>query len=164
MTDIKISLEVRAHLQTLENERGQLTPAVVVADAKRPESPLHALFEWDVEAAARKYWLHQARVIIHSVRLVSSSETVTIAAPYYVRDPTMPGGEQGYVSVAELRKSPEQARESVRLEFGRAESALLRARSVADALNMSEEIDQLMKQLLGLRERLEDDKAKREAA
>jgi len=39
----------------------------VVADAKSPQSPLHACFEWDDEVAAEKYRDHQARTLIDSV-------------------------------------------------------------------------------------------------
>lgn len=50
-----------------ERNAEQLTPDVVVADARSPCSPLHSFFEWDDSEAAEQYRLHQARNLIHSV-------------------------------------------------------------------------------------------------
>lgn len=156
MSDPKITPEVRARLAMLENEHGQITPAMVVEDAKQKDSPLHGLFDWNVKSAAMKYWIHQARTIIHSVRLVSSLvETVTLKTPHYVRDPSVPRGEQGYVSVAQLQKDPERARESLRIEFSRAEGALTRARALAAALDLEEEVELLLMGVSGLRQQME---------
>jgi hypothetical protein len=49
---------------------GELTPAFVVEDARRPRSPLHSLFEWDDGEAAAEYRLHQARSVIRSVVVI----------------------------------------------------------------------------------------------
>jgi len=121
---------------------------------RRNQPAPRSLFEWDTAKAAYKFLLWQARTVIQSVKLVASTvEKTQIQAPYYVRD-TSAGKEQGYVSVLTLQKDPEQARESLRLEFGRAESALTRAKALAAALNMEDEIDALIIQLTGLRERV----------
>jgi hypothetical protein len=157
MSEIKITEAVKQRIAWLENERGQLTPNVLVDDAASAESPLHAMFEWDDAKAAAKHRLDQARAIIHSVKVKIVTEHVTIQAPMYVRDPSASGKQQGYVSVAQLRADPSQARESVLLEFGRAESALVRARAVAVALNLEEDIDQLVARLTGMREQLSEE-------
>ena len=157
MTDIKITPAIKARLAELENEHGQLTPSIVVDDAKQKDSPLHGLFDWNLKSAAHKHWLHTARVIIHSVKVVVTTETVTIKAPHYVRDPSVPPKEQGYISVAQLQKDPVAARESLRLEFGRAASALTRARTLASVLNLQEEVEALIARVMGLRDRIEKD-------
>lgn len=46
---------------------GELTPEVVIADARHSASPLHSLFEWDDTEAAHQYRLVQARALIRSV-------------------------------------------------------------------------------------------------
>lgn len=153
MTTVRITQPVRERLAQLEQTHGRLTPNVVVNDAKQKKSPLHDLFPWDVEEAAQKYWLHRAREIIQSVRLVSSNtETVRVDAPFYVRDPSLPPAEQGYVSVATLQRDPQQARESLRLEFARVEGALARARSIAVALNLESEIEDLIERVVRIRD------------
>ena len=50
-----------------EQNAEQLTPEVVVADARSPGSPLNSYFEWNDSEAAEQYRLHQARNLIHSV-------------------------------------------------------------------------------------------------
>lgn len=146
---------VRERLIYLQNKHGQITPQIVVDDAKTKESPLHGKFDWNVRSAAMKHWLHTARELIQRVNLISSeSETITIKAPYYVRDPSVAANEQGYVSVAQLLKDPSRARESLRLEFGRAEGALTRARAVASALNMEGEVEAMIVQLVRMTDRL----------
>ena len=49
-----------------EQNAEQLTPEIVVADARSPGSPLHSFFEWNDFEAAEQYRLHQARNLIHS--------------------------------------------------------------------------------------------------
>jgi hypothetical protein len=157
MTDIKITEEVRTRLAWLENAHGQLTPDVVLEDARKKNSPLHPLFEWDMKKAALQYLLWRARCVIHSVKMSVTTEAITLRSPVYVRDPSIPGNEQGYISVTALRKDPIQARLSIRLEFSRAESALTRAKAIAAALNMEEDIAALLQRLMGLRTLLDED-------
>jgi hypothetical protein len=146
-SDAVITPAVQARLSLLENEHGQLTPAIVVADAKDETSPLHALFDWDVTDAAEKWWLAQARQIIRSVKLVITTEEVTVKTPHYVRDPSVPPDAQGYISIARLQRDPVAAKQSLLLEFNRAQSALLRARSLAVVLGLEDEIDHLIERL-----------------
>jgi hypothetical protein len=154
MTEPTITDSVRARLAALEHG-GRLTPASVVADAQSPESPLHGLFEWDDRKAAYDQRLHIARLVIRSVRYLAVDETVVvIKAPNYVRDPDAPAAVQGYVSVSQLRADPVSARASLRQEFSRVEGALTRARSVAGVLGLDHEIEDLIAQLVRLRERV----------
>lgn len=46
--------EIVNHLEHLRSQ-AELTPAVIVADAKNPRSPLHKYFEWNDTDAAKKY-------------------------------------------------------------------------------------------------------------
>lgn len=149
---MKITEDVRTRLADLETN-GRLTPEAVVEDARDEHSPLHDFFEWDDSEASHQYRLWQARTVIKSVNLVTvTSDKITIKAPFYVRDPSALHKEQGYVSVLELKKDPIQARESLRLEFGRAESALVRAQNVASALGLEDEIAHMIARLVAIRE------------
>lgn len=52
------------HLNTIRDERGTLTPALIVEVAADPQHPLHHRFEWDDTAAAHKYRLTQAAQLL----------------------------------------------------------------------------------------------------
>lgn len=57
----------------------QLTPKMVVDDARSPTSPLHPAFQWDDKAAAEEFRLSQARQMIRTLRVTyekSSEPTV----------------------------------------------------------------------------------------
>lgn len=59
---------VGKHLDMLREQfKGELTPPDVLADARNPNSPLHAFFEWDDNEAAEQFRLQQARGLIRAV-------------------------------------------------------------------------------------------------
>lgn len=145
---------VRERLAMIENANGgRLTPDDVVADARRKDSPLHDLFEWDTRKAAKAYWLDQARQIITSVRVEVRTESTKVSSVYYVRDPSAGSGEQGYVSVARLRSDTELARDALVAEFGRVGDMLRRARELAKVLDAQQDVEQLLQSVVGLRQR-----------
>ena len=56
------------HLDKLAEERnGELTPDIIVDDARSKNSPLHNCFDWDNKKAGDKWRLHQARQLIGSI-------------------------------------------------------------------------------------------------
>jgi len=61
---------VKEVLIELHNDCGRLTPPLVVDEAKKENSPLHDLFEWDDEKAGHAYRLKQARDLIRRVYVV----------------------------------------------------------------------------------------------
>lgn len=122
--------------------RGVLTPELVIADAKKKDSPLHGQFEWDVKQAAYQHWLDQARALIRAVRVVVTEER--ISAPAWVRDPNAEHDAQGYVSTVSLRSDADSARVVVVAEFARAAAAIRRAREVAKALDLEAVMDDLI--------------------
>ena len=66
---------VGRHLEMLrKRNKGELTPEVVLDDAKHDNSPLHSFFEWDETEAARQYRLQQARGLIRAVVAVYARE------------------------------------------------------------------------------------------
>jgi hypothetical protein len=116
----------------------------VLAEAESPESVLHDLFEWDNSKAAHQHRLTQARQIITSVRVVITTEERKISSVYYVRDPEAGPVEQGYVSLDKLKLSSDLARESLVLEFSRAQAHLNRAKLHAEALGLGGDVDTLL--------------------
>ena len=145
----------RAALAELEKENdGRLAPEDVVDAAEPEDHPLHCHFEWDDGKAGRAYRIDQARRLIASITVTVTTSTTTLVAPYYVRDPSAGNREQGYRSVQSLRSDEDMARAAVLSEFDRVRDALVRAQSVAAALDMYNEISALIDQVVGLRQRL----------
>jgi len=153
---MKISDAVKEHLETLARANGgRITPDDVVADARKKDSPLHALFEWDVKKAAAQHWVDTARSLIRSVEVRVTVNNITVSAPVYVRDPSQESGKQGYVAVSELRRDHMGARVAIVNEFQRAADLLRRARSLAVALDVGEEVDGVISDIVELRNKVE---------
>jgi hypothetical protein len=152
MTDEEKRRLAEAELQAIAAANGgRLTAEMVVEAARDEESPLHDFFTWDDAAAAAEHRIAQARALIRSVRVVFRTETVTVRAPYFIRDPEMPPSEQGYVSLPQLRTDEDAARAAITTEFARAAAALQRARSIAVALGLEGEVMELADRLAMLR-------------
>lgn len=154
-TTIRLNDQQREAILSLE-AGGTLTPDAVLAAAKAKSSPLHDLFTWDTNEAAMKWRLEEARTIIRSVRYIEGpSDIRVLGAPNYVHDPTIPGNQQGYVSVDTLRTDPERARQSLQVELQRVESALTRAQGLAAIIGLDDEVDRFLVRLAKLRRLVE---------
>lgn len=64
-------MNLRDHLQTIYDQRGELTPRLVVDEARDESHPLHPRFEWDDSVAGERYREVQAQQLIRSVRLTT---------------------------------------------------------------------------------------------
>lgn len=128
------------------DKNGRLTPEAVVRAAKDPTSPLHKRFEWDDSEAAHQYRLEQARRLIRSVMVTITTEERTISTVHYVRDPAAEP-EQGYVSLAQLRSEPDNARVMLMRAFDQAKTYLGRAEDFADILGQREAVASVSRKL-----------------
>ena len=139
--------------------RGILTPDAVVEEAKRKSSPLHAYFAargcWDPKKAQEQWCINVARELIRTVKVEVTNTTFSVRTPAFIRDPSQ-APRQGYASLSRLQSDEDLARRVVVEEFARAGAALARARAVATALGLSEEIDELKVRLDALSERVPD--------
>lgn len=134
-------MSVETELRALADANGgRLVPEAVVDAARDPDSPLHSHFTWDDTEAARQHRINQARVLIRTVRIDVKTTNYVIQAPAYVRDPAA-GRSAGYIDTIQLRSDEDAAREVVVSEFARASAALRRARTVATALGITDQID-----------------------
>ena len=143
--------QIERRLLELETEAGKLTAEAVVADAKRKDSPLHDLFEWDVKKY--QHWLDRAREVM-KFRFVVHTETSTVSVVGYVRDPAAGPHDGGYVSVKRVMGDKDKAREVLVAEFGRIRDLLNRARELAAVFDMQDELSSMVTQVAGLRERV----------
>lgn len=138
-------------IKALENKRGQIAPRQVVEAARDAANPLHALFDWDANAAAEKWWLHRAREIIGAVTIQITEQHSVVKAPYYVVDTSAEG--QGYRSVVAMKSDPASARESLVYTLEVAAGHLRRAYDLAGPLNLQAEVNTLVQQITGLQRR-----------
>jgi hypothetical protein len=85
-TDDEAAGRVGHHIELLRAKHGgQLTPEIIVDDARHDNSPLHDYFEWSDGEAARQFRLQQARGLIRSVVAVySQPEQPQVRARAYV--------------------------------------------------------------------------------
>lgn len=143
-----------AHIVSLEYE-GKTTAAAILADAKNPTSPIHELYDWDVQKAAEAHWMDRTREIVRLVKVVVHLTTHTIKLPRYLQDPDKEPGAQGYMTVDALRLEPTMARRALRAEFDRVTSSLKRARLISIGLGLEDEVDGLLATVSGLRSIIE---------
>ncbi len=61
---------LRESLQAVYDQRGELTPRLVVDEARDEDHPLHSRFQWDDSIAGEKWRHAQAQELIRSVRVV----------------------------------------------------------------------------------------------
>jgi hypothetical protein len=142
--------DVQAAIQAIADaNRGKLTPRLVWTTAKADRSsPLHPHFTWTIRKAAEERWDDQARELIASVTVVYRTRHISLSAPVYVRDPSVPTRDQGYISIARLRTDEDMARDAVVYEMQRAAAALLRAKGIAFALGLTDQVEMLHRQVL----------------
>ena len=147
----KHTQEIVRRLEALYRQHGELTPTLVVEDARDTESPLHSHFEWTDTIAAEKYRRMQARKLLASVEVRIRINKVEVATVAYVRDPDAAPREQGYAPVVELQKDSERAKAALQYELRRIASLLERARRLALALGLASEVDSLLTEIEELR-------------
>ena len=61
---------LREQLQTIYDDHGMLTPAIVVDEARPDDHPLHSRFEWDDAVAGEAWRREQAHQLIRTARVV----------------------------------------------------------------------------------------------
>jgi hypothetical protein len=79
---------VGAEFEKIEKEHGKVTSEFVLDSARDTDSPLHSMFEWNNEIAGEKYRLHQATIIILSLKVEKETEEKpkTLRAYYNVSE------------------------------------------------------------------------------
>jgi len=102
------------HFEKLEKKHGEITPEIILDDARKKSSVLHGCFEWDDGKAAEKYRLSQARYIICNLVVSVESkdeEQKKTRAFVNVSAQSMSGNKGSFVSIGnaisneEMRKN-----------------------------------------------------------
>jgi hypothetical protein len=137
MTDQKA--EIHSALVALD-AKGKLTPTAVVTLARNKNSPLHSLFDWNDKMAAAKYRLAQARTIITSFQIRTSTNRLTIHINEFVENPLKASNEQGYVSIQAMVSDEHMAREFIEEQLTIARNYVNKTRAYAELLGFTERV------------------------
>ena len=101
--------DLRAELTGIYRRCGELTPQIVVDEARPEGAPLHSRFEWDDAVAGEKYRLTQASALIRVVRIEyttsESDEKKFIRAFSSLHESGEPD-RQGYAPTEEVLADP----------------------------------------------------------
>ena len=102
-----MSGDLKSQLEAIRENYGKLTPQAVVDEARNPEHPLHARFEWDDAVAGEAYRRQQAGELIRSVRITlreadESSPEQSIRAYHSLPNAT----EHVYEPVEDIAENP----------------------------------------------------------
>ena len=93
------------HIESLA-QNGIITPADLVEDARKKNSPLHKCFEWDNTIAAGAYRITQAQYILRQIEVMIEREdetSFTVRAFHHVNTEE----QQGYTTIENARNDPE---------------------------------------------------------
>lgn len=150
-----ISQKIKAAaLAAVEKKHGKLTPRLFWKEARDKSGvaySCHKLFDWNIKSAAERYWTDRASEIIASVRVTITTTTQKIRSVAYVHDPRAKGA--GYISVATLRDDSIYAQEALDAEVTRVVSLLERARELAAAVGLVEELEMALRAAMKLHSR-----------
>jgi hypothetical protein len=128
---MKLTDAQQAALAALADENGDFDADLIWQSARAPTSPLHDLFNWDVDQAAVAHWRHVARQIVASCRVEVIRRHISFEVPRWVRNPDKPYFTQGYSLTEQIANDADRARATLEAELIRTEAAIQRAMNLA---------------------------------
>lgn len=150
---VRLTMERKAEqLEEIRLRNGGILTRRAVVDAARVKShPLHGEFDWNDKSAAEAHRLEQAGELIRSITLVIVTEERRLESVAYVRAPTAGHREAGYTTVELLRGQPAASWAALEAEVDRIEALLVRGRSIASAIGLEMQWDDVLMRLVALR-------------
>lgn len=143
---------IQAAVEATIRDDGRLTPEAIVEAAREPDSVLHGEFEWRDDVAAHHHRLAVARALIREIRVeVVDTPRRQITRLSYVHDPRVK--TQAYIPLSMAARNKVLAREVMEAELSRCESAVIRAREVADVIGLRDELDELLLALTAVKKK-----------
>ena len=115
-------------LERISKEHGEVTPPLVVDEARPEESPIHDVFEWDDYVAAEHHREHQARQLIRSIQVVKPEGNTE---PVFIHIHS----EQAYLPTKTVVNNVdlyEEAKRSAERRLQEASASLAQLKSIAD--------------------------------
>jgi hypothetical protein len=151
------SREIKLVLKKMASE-GKLNTDAVLAEARKKTSPLHAHFQsrgaFDAKKAMLEYGRSIAGELIRSFKITIKTTKVEIQGPAYVSNPRV---ARSYLPIEDVRSDQDLAREVLIAEFRRAGAATARAKNVAAALDLANEVQTICDKIREVRDALGDD-------
>lgn len=101
----------RTELQKLEMKyNGRLTPKDIVREAASINSPIHNWFDWSDDSAGEKWRMHQARMLLNSIKVKIMYEKGAKEYRQYLNVNVKQNGKKSqryYVNIDEVRQVPD---------------------------------------------------------
>jgi len=97
--------DLRTALTGVYRQHGELSPQIVVDEARPVDAPLHHRFEWDQATGAEQYRLIQAARLIRSVRIeytAPNSEEKKFIRAFHSLHESGDDERQGYAPTKEI--------------------------------------------------------------
>ena len=95
-----VSAEIAGkRFEELEAKHGEITPRIVLDDARDENAPLHPCFEWDDNKAAEAYRLTQAGLMIRALVVTVEKTELPTPTRAFVNVSTMEEKQGRFVSV-----------------------------------------------------------------
>lgn len=97
--------DLRTQLTGIYQKHGELTPQIVVDEARPVDAPLHDRFEWNDEIAGEKYRLVQGARMIRVARMevtIVNSEEKTFIRAFHSLHENGDDERQGYAPTEEI--------------------------------------------------------------
>ena len=97
-------MSIREHLHAIREEHGRLDAELVVSLATYPAHPLHSYFEWDDTAAAHRWRIEQAGMLLRVTYRPDPEKPTELRAFMAVRGEDAPRSQ--YVPTSEALADP----------------------------------------------------------
>ena len=128
-----------------KNDAREVTPDMVVEEARHPDSPLHGCFDWNNDAAAEKWRKHTARLLIGSIMV-----NITVSEPEVVRafvNIKVEDEGQAYCSIKDVMEDEEKMQIVIGQAKGKLVAASRQLKAYEKLQHMSSKIDELVLEL-----------------
>lgn len=103
-------------LAYLARRTGELTPEVILTDAKNIRSPLHRYFEWDDKRAAVEYRITQARYLLRAIAIKIVGPSGVLIETRAFHNVAIPMFEDGEAYSVRVYKTSKQVFEDLDLK------------------------------------------------
>lgn len=136
--------EAGEHIESLISQNGDVTPKLLVDDARPTDALLHPCFEWNNQKAAEKYRHDQAKTMISNLITVSiDGDKEVDQAPAFVN--IKQRNESAHYQAVTVALSNEATREQV-LRNAKAELAMFK-RKYENLLNLTKILEDFLMEI-----------------
>ncbi len=128
-----------------QNRANEVTPDMVVEEARKPDNPLHECFDWNDDTAAEKWRKHTARLLIGSIVV-----NITISEPEEVRafiNIKVENEGQSYCGIMDVMKDDEKMKIIIRQAKAKLIAASKQLKLYKKLRHVAYKIDELITEL-----------------